>query len=183
MSWKITSSGWTTTLFATVAPASLLPADAPPSWRLFQCALCRLHPVTTFLQLFDELLRDTLSAIVGWPVPDLDWSQSHLPIKDCGSGVRQARDQWILAFLGCSFQSAHFFSFLIDCDQTDNPEFLCASNEARDQFRKTNLSAFAQKIYKKNSRRPNITLLFVSFIMTISFELTDFVRLPRVNLD
>ena len=72
-----------------------------------------------------------------------------MPIKGCGSGVRQAIDQRILAFLGCSFQSAHLVSFLIDCDQTDNPEFLRAFNDVRDQSRKSNLSAFAQKIYKK----------------------------------
>ena len=50
------------------------------------------QPVAASLQVFDELLRDALSVIVGSPVPDLAWSQSSLPIKDGGLGVRQARD-------------------------------------------------------------------------------------------
>ena len=79
------------------------------------------QPVAASLQVFDELLRDALSVIVGSPVPDLAWSQSSLPIKDGGLGVRQARDQHIPAFLGSSCQSAHLVSFLTECDITDTP--------------------------------------------------------------
>ena len=107
------------------------------------------QPVAASLQVFDELLRDALSVIVGSPVPDLAWSQSSLPIKDGGLGVRQARDQHIPAFLGSSCQSAHLVSFLTECDITDTPEFLRASNDFREQSGSVNTPGFTQEAFQE----------------------------------
>ena len=120
------------------------------------------QPVAASLQVFDELLRDALSVIVGSPVPDLAWSQSSLPIKDGGLGVRQARDQHIPAFLGSSCQSAHLVSFLTECDITDTPEFLRASNDFREQSGSVNTPGFTQEAFQEKLDNATYNAFFSS---------------------
>ena len=120
------------------------------------------QPVAASLQVFDELLRDALSVIVGSPVPDLAWSQSSLPIKDGGFGVRQARDQHIPAFLGSSCQSAHLVSFLTECDITDTPEFLRASNDFREHSESVNTPGFTQEAFQEKLDKATYNAFFSS---------------------
>ena len=120
------------------------------------------QPVAASLQVFDDLLRDALSVIVGSPVPDLAWSQSSLPIKDGGLGVRRARDQHIPAFLGSSCQSAHLVSFFTECDITDTPEFLRASNDFREQSGSVNTPGFTQEAFQEKLDKATYNAFFSS---------------------
>src|SRR6267154_4740788 len=75
----------------------------PSLLHILRSAPCHGHPS---LQLFDDKLRESLSAVLNVDLEDVQWCQASLPVRDGGLGIRSAVQLAPSAFFSSAAASA-----------------------------------------------------------------------------
>ena len=64
--------------------------------------------------MFDGLVREALTRLLGANLDDLQWAQAQLPVASCGMGLRAAEDHASSAYISSVSETEHLIELLLD---------------------------------------------------------------------
>ena len=120
-------------------------------------------PHRPLLDEFDQITREGMSRILGFPLSPLQWDQTKLPVTMAGLGIRSANDHAASAYSTSFLQSQHLTQKLLNLE-VNSPQaslghdvLLTLSTQLSEEITAESLVGLTQKMLSKRIDAANLT--------------------------